>query len=276
MAKTVLLDSPARFMAEFHRCSRAYRTLDIAVAWLGNPHNREPFRSIRDIASKTRVVAGVAFFHTHPDAIRWFIDNDADIRIFKDGEAVFHPKIYLFQKRKGFALFVGSSNFTNSGFSKNQEVNCLIEGTYTQAPPGNLLAVRRLIKSWRQDAASFTPTDAWLRRYGAKYRNIANGQRQRSVPTPQVADEKTPDASWIEVADWAVYYNRVVAELADLGGGERHHHLLDLVTQEIPTPWHPDLTLVHPCQRGTGGGGAENQEVAEVVARCQPESHRYM
>ena len=220
MTKTVLLDSSTRFMAEFHRCSCAYPTLDIAVAWLGNPRNREPFRLIRDIASKTRVVAGVAFFHTHPEAIRWFIDNDADIRIFRDGVAVFHPKIYLFQKRKGFALFVGSSNFTNSGFTKNQEFNCLIEGTYTTTPPSNLLAVRRLIRSWRQDTASFTPTDAWLRRYAAKHRNITSRQREQSIPAPQIADERTPDASWIEVADWTVYYNKVTAGLADLGGGE--------------------------------------------------------
>ena len=237
MTKTVILDSQTRFMAEFHRCAGTYPTLDIAVAWLGNPRNSEPFRLIRDIASKTRVVAGVAFFQTHPEAIRWFIDNKANIRIFKDGMAVFHPKIYLFEKRKGFALFVGSSNFTNSGFTKNQETNCLIEGTYTKTPPRNLLAARRLIESWREDAVSFAPTDGWLRGYRAKYRKIANRHRKQRTPSPQIADEKTPDASWIEVADWAVYYRAVAARLAHLGGGEEHHHILDLAAQAIPTPW---------------------------------------
>ena len=170
MTKTTMLDSQTRFLKEFHRCCGTYRTLDIAVAWLGNPSKGEPFRSLRDIAPETRVVAGVSFFHTHPEGIHWFIDNDADIRIFKDGAVVFHPKIYLFQKPKGFALFIGSSNFTNSGFTKNQETNCLIEGTYTKAPPGNLLAARGLIESWRQDAVSFVP-----------YRRMATAL-QRQIP----------------------------------------------------------------------------------------------
>ena len=237
MTKTTILDSQTRFMKEFHRCSGSYPTLDIAVAWLGNPRKSEPFRLLRDIASKTRVVAGVAFFQTHPDAIRWLIDKEADIRIFKDGEAVFHPKIYLFEKPKGFALFVGSSNFTNSGFTKNQETNCLIEGTFTKTSPGNLLAARGLIESWRQDAVSFVPTDEWLDRYRTKYRNIANRHRKQRTPAPQIADEKTPDASWVRVADWSVFYREVTARLAYLGKGEGHHYLLNRAAQEIPIPW---------------------------------------
>ena len=43
------------------------------------------------------------------------------------------------------------------------------------------------------------------------------------------------------------------------------------------TVWfHPSLTLAHAFLRGTGGGGTENQGVAEVVARYRPGSHRYM
>lgn len=237
MTKTTILDSQTRFMKEFHRCCRTYRTLDIAVAWLGNPSKGEPFRSLRDIAPKTRVVAGVAFFHTHPEGIHWFIDNEADIRIFEDGAVVFHPKLYLFQKPKGFALFVGSSNFTNSGFTKNQETNFLIEGTYTKTPPSNLLAARGLIESWRQDAVSFVPTDDWLQRYRVKYQNIANRHQKQGTPAPHITDEKTSGSSWIKVADWSIYYREVAARLANLGGGEEHHHILDLASEKLPIPW---------------------------------------
>ena len=38
----------------------------------------------------------------------------------------------------------------------------------------------------------------------------------------------------------------------------------------------PSLTLVHACLCRTGGGGAENQGVAEVIARYRLELHRYM
>ena len=235
MPKTTILDSHTRFMREFHRCCETYGTLDIAVAWLGKPSNGEPFRSLHGIASTTSVVAGVSFFQTHPEGISWFIENDADIRIFENDRAVFHPKIYLFEKRKGFALFVGSSNFTNSGFTRNQETNCLIEGTYTKTPPGNLIAARRLIENWRQDAV--VPDRGWLRRYRAKYRKVANQHRDQKMPAPQIVDEKTPDASWIKVADWSIYYRKVAAQLAYLGGGEGHHYILDLASENIPTPW---------------------------------------
>ena len=40
--------------------------------------------------------------------------------------------------------------------------------------------------------------------------------------------------------------------------------------------WHPSLTLAHTFLRRTGGGGTENQGVAEVVAGYRSESHRYM
>ena len=39
---------------------------------------------------------------------------------------------------------------------------------------------------------------------------------------------------------------------------------------------HPSLTLAHTFLLGAGGGGTENQGVAEVIAGYRPESHRYM
>ena len=40
--------------------------------------------------------------------------------------------------------------------------------------------------------------------------------------------------------------------------------------------FNPSLTLAHACLRETGGGGAENQDIAEIIARYRPELHRYM
>ena len=225
-------------MTEFRRCCNAYPSLDIAVAWLGKPHNSEPFRLIRDIARETRVVAGVAFSQTHPEAIRWFMDKkDADIRIFAGGVAVFHPKIYLFQKPKGFALFIGSSNFTNSGFTRNQETNCLIEGTYGADAPCDLVSAKRLIESWRSDAVSFAPTDDWLVRYRRQYRKNAKNHKDQKLQAPQIVDENAPDSSWIAVADWAFYYDKVNFRLTQAGGEGGHLQTLGVAARDIPVPW---------------------------------------
>ena len=128
MTTTTVLGTASQFMTEFQRCCRDYTSLDIAVAWCGSPKTILPHQLIRPLASNLRALVGVSFHHTHPDAIEWLIGVGADLRIVRHAGPVFHPKIYLFRKGRAYALFVGSSNFTYSGFTQNHETNCLIEG----------------------------------------------------------------------------------------------------------------------------------------------------
>ena len=126
MRKSRVLDSANSFAAEFARCCREHKSLSIVVAWCGNPNQTLSYKFIEDFSGSVKAIVGIAFNHTHPDAIEWFRDIGADIRVFKDDAGLFHPKVYLFRDRQRYSLFIGSSNLTYGGFYTNCETNCLI------------------------------------------------------------------------------------------------------------------------------------------------------
>jgi HKD family nuclease len=56
-----------------------------------------------------------------------------DVRVFL-GTNVFHPKLYVFQKKDSAALLVGSSNLTGSGLHNNEEAIVEIVGQHSSRP----------------------------------------------------------------------------------------------------------------------------------------------
>ena len=237
MSTTTILGTASQFMTHFRRCSRDYSALDIAVAWCGNPRTTLPHQLLEPLGSKIRALIGVSFHHTHPDAIEWLIKIGADLRIVSDAGPVFHPKIYLFRKDGGYALFVGSSNFTYSGFTKNHETNCLIEGRLSNNAPNAIADVETMLETWRDDRVSFRPTNRWLQGYRRRHARAVKKLRDQNMPTPPIADDDVPAASWIRIADWDVYYDRVVCGLEQYGGARDHHNILDLAARNVPVPW---------------------------------------
>ena len=182
-------------------------------------------------------MVGISFHQTHPDGIKWFLDHDAAIRIFKSKGSTFHPKIYFFRNRNEFALFVGSSNLTYSGFYANHETNCLIEGKVTGQTPDHITSIQSMMEKWRTSDWSFSPTLPWLRGYRIRHRRAIEKQRKLKIPTHPLSDEDIPPASWLQVADWEVFYENVVAGLNRLGGGQAHHNILNLAAQLLQPPW---------------------------------------
>lgn len=59
--------------------------------------------------------------------------NIIDIKVFL-GENVFHPKIYVFQKKESAAILVGSSNLTGSGLHSNEEAIVEVIGKSSSKP----------------------------------------------------------------------------------------------------------------------------------------------
>ena len=237
MATTRILESSPQFVTAFQRCCRSYRTLDIAVAWCGNPKKTLPFQLLATVGSRITIVVGTSFHQTHPDAIKWFIDLGANIRIFRDKGPTFHPKIYFFRNRNQYALFIGSSNFTYSGFYANHETNCLIEGRVTEKTSHHITSIQSMMEKWHTSDWSFSPTNQWLRGYRIRHRQAIKKQRELNIPTHPLSDEDIPSATWLQTADWNIYYENVVAGLNRLGGGKEHHDLLDLVAQHLEPPW---------------------------------------
>jgi len=186
---------------------------------------------------KITATVGRAFDQTHPDGIEFFRARKADLRIFRDGAVLFHPKVYLFSSAGRVALFVGSSNFTFSGFYTNAEINVLIEGPAGSPDAHRLDELLWHLKAWHSEPLSFIPSDAWLADYRKKFALNQQAQKRSPVQTPLQYEEQVPPASWLTNATWDTYYQKV------LDGLEEHdrdkQEMLDFfvtVRKNLPLP----------------------------------------
>jgi hypothetical protein len=240
MADTVILSSSSSFTRECERCCTVYDNLHIAIAWCGNPGKGYglPFAHLKRFKGKVVATVGRAFDQTHPDGIEFFRARKADLRIFRDGAVLFHPKVYLFSSADRVALFVGSSNFTYSGFYNNAEVNVLIEGPVGSRNAHRLYELRRQLKAWHLDPLSFVPTDAWLADYRKKFELNQQAQKRSPVQTPLQYEEQVPAARWLTNGSWDTYYQKVLDGLEE---HERDKHKMlgffGTVRKNLRLPW---------------------------------------
>lgn len=240
MRKSYVIDS-GKFADEFTRCCKEYNDLKIAVAWCGNPAQILPYKLLDNFSGKLKAIVGIAFNHTHPDAIEWFLDIGADFRVFKADAELFHPKIYLFRNKKRYALFVGSSNLTYGGFYANYETNCLIEGTGSSKTPTDISLLEATIAKWHTQEFSFKPTKRWLTGYRERYKAAAHKQRKQGLRTPPRSEEEFSTSSWLQHADWDIYYEKVIEGLKQRErNGQGYHDVLDATARELPIPWAID------------------------------------
>jgi len=105
-----ILSTHDAFAKKFTRCCREYPSVQIAVAWCGNPNQTLPYRLLENFKGTITATVGTSFNHTHPEAFEWFKRIGACIRVFRDNADLFHPKVYLFEDGRRYALFAGSSN----------------------------------------------------------------------------------------------------------------------------------------------------------------------
>lgn len=163
--KTELLVTSQALVTEFKRCCEEFSSLHIAVAWCSEPRQTLVFEHLRSFRDKLTATLGVALCHTHPDAIEWFHNSGANVRVIRDEILFFHPKVYLFTNPERYAAFVGSSNLTNGGFHGNAEVNTLIEGTFEGDKGQDIRKLQQTLLLWHSSDYSFQPTDEWLDEY---------------------------------------------------------------------------------------------------------------
>jgi hypothetical protein len=240
MLDTIILSSSSSFTREFERCCSEYSALHIATAWCGNPEKGYglPFTHLERFKGKITATVGTAFDQTHPDGIEHLRARKANLRIFKDGAVLFHPKVYLFSSAGRVALFIGSSNFTFSGFYANAEINVLMEGPTVEPDEHRLDELQEQLKAWHSEPLSFIPSDAWLAEYRRKFELNQKAQKRSPVQTALQYEEQVPPASWLTSATWETYYQKV------LDGVEEHRRdkqeMLDFfatVRKNLPLPW---------------------------------------
>jgi hypothetical protein len=240
MLDTVILSSSSSFPLEFERCCNDYGKLHIATAWCGNPDKGYglPFTHLKRFKGKITATVGRAFDQTHPDGIEFFRTRKADLRIFRDGAVLFHPKVYMFSSAGRVALFVGSSNFTFSGFYANAEINVLMEGPVRPLDAQGLGELRQQLKAWHSEPLSFVPSDAWLVDYRKKFAFNQEVQKRSPVRTPLQYEEQVAPASWLTNATWETYHQKVLDGLNEHNRGKLE--ILDFfktVRKNLPFPW---------------------------------------
>jgi HKD family nuclease len=252
MRTATVLSARDRFSDEFARCCREYKSLEIAVAWCGDPEQTLPYKHFDDFKGKIVATVGCSFNQTHPDAIQWLLDKPCVTRIFHKEKGLFHPKLYLFSDGDRYAVFVGSSNLTYAGFYENVEANVLIEGVLSENAT-DVRELQQLLAKWRGDEFSFTPSKPWLKSYREDHRRYRLLQRKYGIKT-QAFEEESFGPNWLQKADWKIYYQKVIDGMKQNRRDiKSFHHVLDAASQLLSVPWKTSY-FIDPERRRIIGG----------------------
>lgn len=103
---------------------------DIEEIWIATAYlNRNGFRHIKDMiakASKTKIIVWLDPKVTDGEPLDEIISmSSVECKYYKpDPTSYFHPKMYIFKKKRGkYLLLLGSSNLTQGGLTDNIEAN---------------------------------------------------------------------------------------------------------------------------------------------------------
>lgn len=121
------LDDPMTAARLFGKLASGADRVRIATAW-GSP-DAPVIQSLEKVQEDGRLelVVGWDFDGTHPRFLRRF-RGSLRVREARGG-TTFHPKAYLFIKKRRFDAIVGSSNLTRGGFEGNVELNLHLSGS---------------------------------------------------------------------------------------------------------------------------------------------------
>ncbi len=238
MFEIKILKDVVDFSKEFERCCKNYNKLHIATAWVGNPKHVLPYTYLETFEGSITATVGVAFNQTHPDSLDFLKELGADLRVFQESNKLFHPKVYLFSSKKNEALFIGSSNFTYSGFFDNIEINVLVEGLLKQKVKTQISQIKKQLKKWHSDTFSFAPSSRWISSYRKSYEKSLKAKKQKGIKTPPTYENEIATSSWLRNADWQTYHREVIEGLKKRErDGAGYMEVLEAAENELPLPW---------------------------------------
>lgn len=126
------------FAETFGRCCSEFETLFFASAYCSWPQGSLLDTPLRLLDSITGVLAPIQNGKKNPrigfkELAIAMKDEGKKVHIHEFQQPqLFHPKLYVFRRRKrgdkSGALIIGSSNFTEAAFLKNEELDVLLEG----------------------------------------------------------------------------------------------------------------------------------------------------
>lgn len=99
-------------------------------------HLGDSLEKFVEAGGDVEAVVGVDSRGTSKIALRWLLDllGFEKLHVYHNpGDGTFHPKIFIFKEANTAHVFIGSSNLTGGGLSRNFEINVEIELTYENA-----------------------------------------------------------------------------------------------------------------------------------------------
>ena len=95
--------------------------VDIATAWATSGPSLDLLcKAAEERGVKVRAIVGIYGNATHPDVLER-LRGIGELRLVEGKQGLFHPKVYIFAGDKGACAWVGSANFTDAGFARNEE-----------------------------------------------------------------------------------------------------------------------------------------------------------
>ncbi len=151
------------------------KRIDIAVAFLnvnGLSLVENELLAALNRGCEVHLFVGTDFYRTDPEALgrleRTFRERESG-KLFLVGQnprAMFHPKLYVFERDDQITAIIGSANMTEGGLRNNREACCIVS-----APVGSELQskTQRLFAQY-ESARDVKEASAWeIERYATKY-----------------------------------------------------------------------------------------------------------
>jgi len=149
------------FAETFERCCRDFDKLFFASAYCSWPQGSLLNSSLRRLDSITAILAppqsgGQDDPRTgFMELARAMEDDGKEVHLHEFQQSQpFHPKLYVFRgSDKSGAIIIGSSNFTRSAFSYNEELDVLLEGKLEGSQFDSL---RQRVDDWKSNSECLT------------------------------------------------------------------------------------------------------------------------
>ncbi len=159
----------------------------IAVAFMKYSGLKVIENSLQNCLEKkgnVEIIAGLDFKTTDPQAIIFLITlkkSNPNLSFFCFGDKkenktniVFHPKIYLFNKKKESTAIIGSTNLTGGGLLSNFEVNTII----TEDKPLYFSQLEAIYNSVKFTPTIFEPDEEYLDGYSEVYSAFSKNEEK--------------------------------------------------------------------------------------------------
>lgn len=198
-----ILNSPTKIKSSLRSLLDQSKQVYFAVAWA--THHHEFYKEL--VKQKDKIAmgfVGLSFFQTSAEFIESFLNHKNVHFIKPSNNGVFHPKVYIFELEKKYAVIIGSANMTNGALTVNKEL-CML--WYAEKDDAAVLSMLKSIKAYSK-LKQVEVSDEWLELYREKVKAYKRAVKKIDV-AKKTAEVKNilPD---LEInIDWAAYSAKI-------------------------------------------------------------------